>query len=638
MSESIKHECGIALIRLRKPFQHYLDKYNTPMYGLNKLYLMMEKQVNRGQDGAGVANIKINVKPGSRYISRYRSVEPQAVADIFGKINKKFRKAQKLAKDTKRETGIDAVHDAAWWQDNVAFTGEVLLGHLRYGTHGQNEIENCHPMLRQNNWRSRNLVMAGNFNMTNVDDLFDKLVSLGQHPKEKVDTVTVMEKIGHFLDEENQRQFGKFKDQYENPELSDVLAANIDLKRVLERSCKDFDGGYAMVGMTGYGASFVARDPAGIRPAYYYMDEEVVVVASEKQAIKTSFNCAYDQIQEITPGHALIIAMDGSVQEVPFIDRIEQKSCSFERIYFSRGSDPDIYRERKKLGRLLIPQILNEVQQDLKHTVFSYIPNTAESAFLGMIDGLEDHLAKERKQAIMEGILFEDQLEELLTFRPRVEKLISKDVKVRTFIASDAMRDDMVSHVYDTTYEVIEKNVDSVVLIDDSIVRGTTLEKSILSLLDKLSPKKIVIVSSAPQIRYPDCYGIDMSKMKEFVAFRAALALLKERNLEHILDEVNLKCLLALENGTATQENFVKAIYAPFTDQEISDKIAEIVKPKNLQAELSIVYQTVENLNIACPNHLGDWYFTGNFPTPGGNQVVNKSFVNFMKGIEVRAY
>ena len=638
MSESIKHECGIALIRLRKPFQHYMDKYNTPMYGLNKLYLMMEKQVNRGQDGAGVANIKINVKPGSRYISRYRSVEPQAVADIFGKINKKFRKAQKLAKETKRETGIDAVHDADWWQENVAFTGEVLLGHLRYGTHGQNEIENCHPMLRQNNWRSRNLVMAGNFNMTNVDDLFDKLVSLGQHPKEKVDTVTVMEKIGHFLDEENQRQFGKFKDQYENPELSDVLAANIDLKRVLERSCKDFDGGYAMVGMTGYGASFVARDPAGIRPAYYYMDEEVVVVASEKQAIKTSFNCAYDQIQEITPGHALIIAMDGSVEEVPFIDRIEQKSCSFERIYFSRGSDPDIYRERKKLGRLLIPQILDEVKQDLKHTVFSYIPNTAESAFLGMIDGLEDHLAKERKQAIMEGILFEDQLEELLTFRPRVEKLISKDVKVRTFIASDAMRDDMVSHVYDTTYEVIEKNVDSVVLIDDSIVRGTTLEKSILSLLDKLSPKKIVIVSSAPQIRYPDCYGIDMSKMKEFVAFRAALALLKERNLEHILDEVNLKCLLALENGTATQENFVKAIYAPFSNQEISDKIAEIVKPKNLKAELSIVYQTVENLNIACPNHLGDWYFTGNFPTPGGNQVVNKSFVNFMKGIEVRAY
>jgi amidophosphoribosyltransferase len=599
---------------------------------------MMEKQVNRGQDGAGVANIKINVKPGHRYISRYRSVEPQAVADIFGKINKKFSKAHKLARQVSKETGIDAVHDAEWWQENVAFTGEVLLGHLRYGTHGQNEIENCHPMLRQNNWRSRNLVMAGNFNMTNVDDLFNKLVSLGQHPKEKVDTVTVMEKIGHFLDEENQRQFGKYKDQYENPELSDIIAQEIDLKRVLERSCKDFDGGYAMVGMTGYGASFVARDPAGIRPAFYYVDDEVAVVASEKQAIKTSFNCAYDQIKEITPGHALIIDIQGEVKEVPFIDRLEQKSCSFERIYFSRGSDPDIYHERKKLGQLLIPQILEEVHHDLKNTVFSYIPNTAETAFLGMIDGLEDHLAKERKKAIMEGILFEKELEELLTFRPRVEKLISKDVKVRTFITSDAQRDDMVAHVYDTTYEVINKQVDSVVIIDDSIVRGTTLEKSILKLLDKLSPKKIVIVSSAPQIRYPDCYGIDMSKMKEFVAFRAALALLKERGLEHILDEVNLRCLNALENGRASEENFVKAIYAPFTDDEISQKIAEIVRPKGLQAELSIVYQTVANLNVACPDHLGDWYFTGNFPTPGGNQVVNKSFVNFMKGIEVRAY
>jgi amidophosphoribosyltransferase len=638
MSDSIKHECGIALIRLRKPFQHYLDKYKTPTYGLSKLYLMMEKQVNRGQDGAGVANIKINVKPGHRYISRYRSVEPQAVADIFGKINKKFAKAQKLAKQISKETGIDAVHDAEWWQENVAFTGEVLLGHLRYGTHGQNEIENCHPMLRQNNWRSRNLVMAGNFNMTNVDDLFNKLVSLGQHPKEKVDTVTVMEKIGHFLDEENQRQFGKYKDQYENPELSDIIAQEIDLKRVLERSCKDFDGGYAMVGMTGYGASFVARDPAGIRPAFYYVDEEVAVVASEKQAIKTSFNCAYDQIKEITPGHALIIDIQGEVKEVPFIDRLEQKSCSFERIYFSRGSDPDIYHERKKLGQLLIPQILEEVHHDLKNTVFSYIPNTAETAFLGMIDGLEDHLAKERKKAIMEGILFEKELEELLTFRPRVEKLISKDVKVRTFITSDDQRDDMVAHVYDTTYEVINKNVDSVVIIDDSIVRGTTLEKSILKLLDKLSPKKIVIVSSAPQIRYPDCYGIDMSKMKEFVAFRAALALLQERGLETILDEVNLRCLNALENGTASDENFVKAIYAPFTDEEISDKIAEIVRPKDLKADLSIVYQTVTNLNVACPDHLGDWYFTGNFPTPGGNQVVNKAFVNFMKGVEVRAY
>lgn len=638
MSDSIKHECGIALIRLRKPFQYYLDKYNNPMYGLKKLYLMMEKQVNRGQDGAGVANIKINVKPGHRYISRYRSVEPQAVADIFGKIDKKFKKANKLAKEIRRDTGIDASKDAIWWQDNVAFTGEVLLGHLRYGTHGQNEIENCHPMLRQNNWRSRNLVMAGNFNMTNLDDLFDKLVSLGQHPKEKVDTVTVLEKIGHFLDEENQRQFLKYRDKFENPELSDIIAEKIDLMRVLERSCKDFDGGYAMVGMTGFGAAFVARDPAGIRPAFYYVDDEVVVVASEKQAIKTSFDCEYSQIKEVTPGHALVIGINGSVKEEAFIDRLEQKSCSFERIYFSRGSDPDIYHERKKLGRLLIPQILNEVNHDLKNTVFSYIPNTAETAFLGMIDGLEDHLAKERKKAIMDGILFEEELEELLTFRPRVEKLISKNVKVRTFIASDDQRDDIVSHVYDTTYEVINKGVDSVVLIDDSIVRGTTLEKSILGLLDKLSPKKIIIISSAPQIRYPDCYGIDMSKMKDFVAFRAALELLKEQGLENILDEVNLKCLVALENGTASSENFVKAIYKPFTNEEISNKIAEIVRPKHLKAEVSVIYQTVENLNIACPNHLGDWYFTGNYPTDGGNQVVNKAFVNFMKGVEVRAY
>ena len=638
MSDSIKHECGIALIRLRKPYQYYIDKYKTPTYGLGKLYLMMEKQVNRGQDGAGVANIKINVNPGSRYISRYRSVEPQAVADIFGKINKKFRKALKEAKEIKRETGVDHTQDANWWQENVAFTGEVLLGHLRYGTHGQNEIENCHPMLRQNNWRSRNLVMAGNFNMTNVDELFDKLVSLGQHPKEKVDTVTVMEKIGHFLDEENQKHFVQNKDLYNNVEMSEVLADKIDLVKVLERSCKDFDGGYAMVGMTGYGAAFVARDPAGIRPAYYYQDDEVVVVASEKQAIKTSFNCDYKEIKEITPGHALFIDRQANVKEEQFIDILEQKSCSFERIYFSRGSDPDIYHERKELGRLVLPQILSEVNNDLKNTVFSYIPNTAETAFLGMIDGLEDYLAKQRKKAIMEGVLFEEDLEEMLTFRPRVEKLIAKDVKVRTFITSDAQRDDMVAHVYDTTYEVINKNVDSVVLIDDSIVRGTTLEKSILSLLDKLSPKKIVIVSSAPQIRYPDCYGIDMSKMKEFVAFRAALALLKERDMEHILDEVNLRCLNAIENGTADLENYVKAIYAPFTDEEISHKISEIVRPKNLKAELSIVYQTVDNLHKACPNHLGDWYFTGDFPTPGGNKVVNKSFVNFMKGIEVRAY
>ncbi len=639
MSDAIKHECGIAMIRLRKPFQYYLDKYNTPMYGLNKLYLMMEKQVNRGQDGAGVANIKIDVEPGNRYISRYRSVEPQAVADIFGKINKKFRKAYKTLKETKEKGVADKrPFDAHWWQQNVAFTGEVLLGHLRYGTHGQNEIENCHPMLRQNSWRSRNLVVAGNFNMTNVEELFDKLVSLGQHPKDKVDTVTVMEKIGHFLDEETLKQFEKYKETYENPELSAIIESNIDLQRVIKRANKDFDGGYAMCGMTGYGAAFVARDPAGIRPAFYYIDDEVVVVASEKQAIKTSFNCKYDEIKEVQPGYALIIEKDGSYAEKKFIEPLEKKSCSFERIYFSRASDPGIYNERKKLGNLVIPQILKEVDYDLKNTVFSYIPNTAETAFLGMIDGLENHLAKERKKAIVEGILFEEDLDDLLTFRPRVEKLISKDVKVRTFITNESQRDDMVAHVYDTTYEVIKKGVDSVVLIDDSIVRGTTLEKSILKLLDKLEPKKIIVVSSAPQIRYPDCYGIDMSRMKDFVAFRAVLKLLEERFMTNLLDEVNEKCLAAIAEGTAKQENYVKALYEPFTYEEISNKIGEIVRPADLKAELSIVYQTVENLNKACPDHLGDWYFTGNYPTPGGNQVVNKAFVNFMKGTNQRAY
>ncbi len=630
MSDAVKHECGIALIRLRKDYQYYINKYNTPLYGLNKLYLMMEKQVNRGQDGAGVANIKIDVSPGHRYISRYRSVEQNAVPDIFRKIHKKFQKAFKGNKDR--------LKDAQWIQENIAFSGEVLLGHLRYGTHGMNEIENCHPMLRQSNWRSRNLVMAGNFNMTNVDELFDKLVSLGQHPKEKVDTVTVMEKIGHFLDEENQRQFEYFRSEYQNPELSDIIEENIDLQRVLQRSCRDFDGGYAMAGLTGYGAAFVARDPAGIRPAFYYADDEVVVVASEKQAIKTSFNCNYDEIKEIKPGHALIVDKKGDYSQKQFIEPIKRNSCSFERIYFSRASDPDIYAERKQLGRLAIPQVLQEVDYDLKNTVFSYIPNTAETAFLGMIEGLEDHLAKERKKAILEGIIFERDLEDLLTFRPRVEKLISKDVKLRTFITNDADRNDMVAHVYDTTFEVIKKGIDNVVLIDDSIVRGTTLERSIVSLLDKLGPKKIVIVSSAPQIRYPDCYGIDMSRMKEFVAFRAAYQLLIERNMDDVLEDTLGRCLAAIELGTSTEENHVKAIYEPFTVEEISEKIAELVKPKNLKAELAIIYQTVENLNKACPNDTGDWYFTGNYPTPGGNKVVNTAFVNFMKGVEIRAY
>jgi amidophosphoribosyltransferase len=630
MSDAIKHECGIAMIRLRKPYSYYIEKYGTPLYGVKKLYLLMEKQHNRGQDGAGVAVIKIGAKPGTRYISRYRSIEAQPITDIFDKINKKYKKAVKHHKHK--------VTDADWLKENVAFTGEVLLGHLRYGTHGMNSVENCHPMLRQNNWRSRNLVVAGNFNMTNVDDLFNKLISLGQHPKEKVDTVTVMEKIGHFLDEENQRIFDLYKDQYTNEEMSHVIEDKMDIPRVLRRSCRDFDGGYAMAGIIGHGASFVARDPAGIRPAYYYADDEVVVIASEKPAIKTTFNIDYDQIKEITPGHALIVDKNGNYGEHKFIEPIEKRSCSFERIYFSRGSDPNIYNERKALGRLLVPQVLEAIEYDLENTVFSYIPNTAETAFLGMVEGLQDFLVQQRKQAILEGTVSSSELDKILSFRPRVEKLVIKDAKLRTFITDDAHRDDLVAHVYDTTYEVIKKGVDTLVLIDDSIVRGTTLEKSILRMLDRLGPKKIIIVSSAPQIRFPDCYGIDMSRMKEFVAFRAMLALLKERKTENILDDVLTKTKSAILSGREKEENFAKALYAPFTDEQVSGKIAQIVRPKDLKADLEVIFQTVENLHKACPNHTGDWYFTGDYPTSGGNGVVNKAFLNFMEGKVGRAY
>ena len=630
MSDAIKHECGIALIRLRKPYQYFIDKYQTPLYAAYKLSLMMEKQVNRGQDGAGVANIKIEVPPGKRYISRYRSVGPQPTNDIFKKVHKKFRKALKGNKGK--------IFDARWLQENVAFTGEVWLGHLRYGTHGANEIENCHPMLRQSNWRSRNLVMAGNFNMTNVDQLFNKLVSLGQHPKDTVDTVTVMEKIGHFLDEENQRVFDRFKGIFENPTLSDVIEDNIDIQRVLHRSCRDFDGGYVMSGLLGHGASFVIRDPSGIRPAFYHADDEVVVVASEKQAIKAAFNVDFDEIRELTPGSALIIDKYGGYSEVPVLPQREKRPCSFERIYFSRATDPDIYNERKMLGKLLIPKILEEINYDLENTIFSYIPNTAETAFFGMIEGLEEYLYQKRKQAIVQGILFEEELDRILSFRPRIEKLVAKDVKSRTFITADEFRDEMVSNVYDTTYEVVRKGIDTVVIIDDSIVRGTTLEKKILKMLDRLGPKKIVIVSSAPQIRFPDCYGIDMSKMQEFVAFRAILKLLEENDMNYLKEEVYTQCVSALASRNAGAVNFTKALYEPFTYEEISDRIAEIVKPDDLKAELSVVYQTVDNLHIACPDHKGDWYFTGNYPTEGGNRTVNRAFVNFYEGRKVRAY
>lgn len=631
MSDAIKHECGIAMIRLRKPYSYYIEKYGTPLYGINKLYLLMEKQHNRGQDGAGVATIKLHVPEGKKYISRYRSVDAQPIAVIFNKINKKFRKVMKENKDK--------YFDAEWLQENIGFTGEILMGHLRYGTHGKNEIETCHPFLRQNNWRSRNLAVAGNFNMTNVDELFTNLVELGQHPKEKNDTVTVLEKIGHFLDEENQMLFDKYKDQYSNKEISDIIEKELDLHRVLMRSCKDFDGGYAMMGMVGHGAAFVARDPAGIRPAYYYADDEVVVVASEKPAIKTAFNIEYSEIKEVTPGHCLIVDRDGIPQEKQFIDQLEKKSCSFERIYFSRGSDPDIYNERKTLGKLLVPQVLEAVNYDLENTVFSYIPNTAETAFLGMMVGVEEYLNKYRKKKIIEDKCDPAQLEKILSVKPRIEKLVIKDAKLRSFITADAQRDEFVTHLYDTTYEVIRKGVDNLVVIDDSIVRGTTLEKSIIRMLDKLQPKKIIIVSSAPQIRFPDCYGIDMSKMREFVAFRAVMALIKETSQDNLLDSTYEKCKAAInENLSGNVENYVKALYDAFTYDKVTEKISQIVTPARCNAEVQIIFQTVENLHVACPSHLGDWYFTGDYPTEGGNRVANKAFVNFMEGKTVRAY
>jgi amidophosphoribosyltransferase len=627
MSDSILHECGIALIRLRKPLSFYIDKYG-PTYAMNKMYILMEKQHNRGQDGAGIANIKIDQKPGYRFFSRYRSIKAQPVASLFKKIGKKYSKAQKAGKEKFK--------DESWLKENLAFSGELWLGHLRYGTHGLNSIENVHPFLRQNNWRSRNLVMAGNFNMTNVEELFNILVELGQHPKDKVDTVTVMEKIGHFLDLEVQNLFEKYKDKYTNKEVSDIIENELDLTRLLRRACKDFDGGYTMAGLTGSGSAFVVRDPSGIRPAYYYADDEVVVVASEKPAIKTAFNVNYSQIKEIKPGHALVINKDGKYEQNEILKPYEKTSCSFERVYFSRGTDPEIYQERKQLGKLLVPQVLKSINFDLKNTIFSYIPNTAETAFMGMMSGIEDYLISKQKDIIIDAKPSVDSLDDILSFRPRIEKIVTKDVKLRTFITDENQRDDLVAHVYDTTYEVVNKGKDTLVVIDDSIVRGTTLEKSILKMLDRLQPKKIVVVSSAPQIRFPDCYGIDMSKMGEFVAFRAVIQLLKEQGKDYLLGEVYEQCRQAESDSVPT--NHVKRLYEQFTYEEISEKITDIVRPADMKADLNVIFQTVDNLHKAIPGHSGDWYFTGNYPTPGGMRVVNKSFVNYLEGKLVRAY
>jgi amidophosphoribosyltransferase len=633
MSDQIKHECGIAFIRLLKPLSFYQEKYGTALYGLNKLYLLMEKQHNRGQDGAGIATIKLDVKPGHRYISRYRSMAQNAVSDIFGYVQNKFVHIQ-------NETP-ELMQDAEWLKANVSFIGEVLLGHLRYGTHGQNSIENCHPFLRQNNWMTRNLVIAGNFNMTNVDELLEQLYELGQHPKEQADTVTVLEKIGHFLDDENQVLFDAYKKEgLDNVAITHKISEGLNIGNILRRSAKTWDGGYAISGIVGNGDAFVLRDPAGIRPAFYYYDDEIVVAASERPAIQTAFNIPFTEVREIKPGHALIVKKNGKVTQEIFREPEEKRACSFERIYFSRGSDAEIYKERKHLGALLCPQILKAVNQDLKNTVFSFIPNTAEVSFYGMVEGLHKHIRKIQKDALIErkDQLSDAELDELLSITPRVEKLAIKDAKLRTFITQDADRKDMVAHVYDTTYGVIKDHTDTLVAVDDSIVRGTTLKQSIIKIIDRLHPKKIVIVSSAPQIRYPDCYGIDMSKMGEFVAFEAAIQLLKARGMEHVIEEVYEKCKASLLLPKEEIVNHVKDIYRPFKQEEISAQITKIITPEDTNAEVEIIYQTLDNLHVACPYHKGDWYFSGNYPTPGGNKVVNKAFVNWKEGNNKRAY
>jgi amidophosphoribosyltransferase len=634
MSDSIKHECGIALIRLKQPLQFYTEKYGTAFYGLNKMYLLMEKEHNRGQDGAGLANIKLDIAPGKKYISRIRSNDPQPIKDVFSRVMSRFTELEK--------NKPEKLHDAQYLKEHFAFTGEVFLGHLRYGTYGGNSIENCHPFLRQNNWMTRNLVVAGNFNMTNVDELFQLLIDLGQHPKEKADTVTVMEKIGHFLDEENQELFDYYKKQgYNNIQITERISKHIDLQRVLARATRDFDGGYAIAGLVGHGDAFVLRDPNGIRPAYWYEDDEVCVVASERPPIQSAFNVPVEKINELLPGHAYIIKKDGSSAIKKIREPQEKKSCSFERIYFSRGNDQDIYQERQNLGKNVVPQILKAIDYDLENTVFSFIPNTAEIAFYGMMKALEDYLNDQKisEIAALGQNIKTEQLEQIIRKRARLEKIAIKDVKMRTFITQDSARDEMVSHVYDMTHGAVRRGVDTLVVIDDSIVRGTTLKKSIIKMLDRLGPKKIIIVSSAPQIRYPDCYGIDMAKLGDFISFQAAVALLKEKGIyEDHMEVILRKCLDQVTAPKETVKNYVREVYTPFTTDEISSKIAELVTPQGTHADVEVIFQSIEGLHKACPQHPGDWYFTGHYPTPGGNKVVNKAFINYMRGKNERAY
>ena len=632
MSDPIKHECGISLIRLLKPLEYYKEKYGTAFYGVNKMYLMMEKQHNRGQDGAGFASIKLGMSPGERYMSRVRSAEQQPIQDIFKQIN------DRINKSLEENEGLS--EDVARQKKEIPYIGELLLGHVRYGTFGKNSIESVHPFLRQNNWIYRNLIVAGNFNMTNVDELFENLVELGQHPKEMADTVTVMEKIGHFLDDEVVKIYKKIKNEgFNKKEASPLIAERINLAKILRKAAKNWDGGYAMGGLVGHGDAFMLRDPAGIRPSYYYKDDEVVVIASERPAIQTVFNVKYDDVKELDPGHAIIIKKNGNVSFDQILKPTERKACSFERIYFSRGSDKEIYKERKELGKLVFPQILKAIDNDIVNTVFSYIPNTAETSFFGMVKEAQNYLNRKKEAQILAigANITKEQLHNILEVRPRIEKVAIKDAKLRTFITQDSSRDDLVEHVYDISYGSVKKQ-DNLVIIDDSIVRGTTLKKSILRMLDRLAPKKIIVVSSAPQIRYPDCYGIDMAKLEDFIAFKAALALHKEKRTTHLIEEIYKKCITQVNSKDKDVVNYVQDFYKPFTAEEISKKIGELLSSENINAEVEIIYQTIENLHQACPKNLGDWYFTGKYPTPGGNKVVNRAFINFYEGKNQRAY
>ena len=631
MSELIKHECGVAMLRLLKPIDYYQKKYGTAFYGLNKMYLLMEKQHNRGQDGVGIANVKIDVAPGKRFISRKRSIAPNPIQDVFQNINQRFVDLEK--------TNPAKLKDPHWLKENMPFTGEVFLGHLRYGTFGGNTIEQCHPFLRQNNWKTRNLVLAGNFNMTNVDELFDQLVQLGQHPKQKSDTITILEKIGHFLDEANDAIYYENKNKFSKKEITSIIEESLDIQEILKQSAKYWDGGYVMCGLFGHGDAFVLRDPNAIRPAYYYSDDEIAVITSERPVIQTAFNVDVKLIKEIKRGNALIIKKDGTISEKQIRQPLKRTSCSFERIYFSRGNDSDIYKERLELGKKIFPKVLKAVNNDIKNTIFSYIPNTAEVSFFGLIKGCNEYLnqVKINKLLKISNDLSEQKIKQVMQISPRAEKIAIKDAKLRTFITSDDSRDDLVSHVYDITYGTV-KPTDNLVVIDDSIVRGTTLKQSIIKMLDRLSPKRIIVLSSAPQIRYPDCYGIDMAKLGDFIAFNAVIELLKDNKQEDFIEKTYQKCKHQEQFKKEDMKNYVKEIYKTFSAEEISTKIAELLKPKNSTAEVIIIYQSIKDLHLSCPNHTGDWYFTGDYPTPGGIKVLNNAFINYIEGKNKRAY